>query len=96
MRVIRFRYHSAVIDTEARLAALLPQLRAAKWIALDTEADSLHAYPEKLCLMQISVEGRDALLDTLARIDFSPVLKILQERPAAAAAHLQLRPEAHL
>jgi ribonuclease D len=68
-----------VIDTEARLAALLPQLRAARWIAVDTEADSLHAYPEKLCLMQISIEGRDALVDTLTPVDLTPLLKILQE-----------------
>jgi ribonuclease D len=68
-----------VIDTEARLAILLPQLRAARWVAIDTEADSLHAYPEKLCLLQISVEGRDALLDTLAPLDLSPVLRLLHE-----------------
>ncbi len=69
----------AVIDTESKLAAVLPQLRAAKWVALDTEADSLHAYPEKLCLMQISVEGLDALLDTLAPMPFDAVLKILHD-----------------
>jgi ribonuclease D len=74
-----FQYPAGVIDTEARLAALLPQLRAAKWIALDTEADSLHAYPEKLCLMQISVDGLDALLDTLAPLDFAPVLRVLHD-----------------
>jgi ribonuclease D len=68
-----------VVDTETRLTALLPQLRAAKWIALDTEADSLHAYPEKLCLLQISVEGCDALLDTLAPLDFAPLLRLLHE-----------------
>jgi hypothetical protein len=32
-------------------------------IAVDTEADSLHAYPEKLCLLQISIAGVDELLD---------------------------------
>ena len=68
-----------MIDSEAKLAALLPKLRAAKWIALDTEADSLHAYPEKLCLMQVSIEGHDALLDTLARVDLAPVLRIFHD-----------------
>ncbi len=72
-------YHRLVIDTDARLAELLPRLRAAQWVALDTEADSLHAYPEKLCLMQISIEGRDALLDTLSSVDFAPLLKILHD-----------------
>jgi len=58
-----FPYIRAVIDTEEKLAPLLPQLSAASWIALDTEADSLHAYPEKLCLIQVSIEGSDHLLD---------------------------------
>ena len=68
-----------MIDSDAKLAVLLPELRAARWIALDTEADSLHAYPEKLCLMQVSIEGRDALLDPLARLDLRPVLDIFRD-----------------
>lgn len=68
-----------VIDTEEKLAALLPALRAAPWIALDTEADSLHAYPEKLCLLQISSEGVEALVDPLASIDLAPLLNIFHD-----------------
>jgi len=68
-----------VINTDAKLAELLPQLEAAPWIALDTEADSLHAYPEKLCLLQISITGCDALLDPLAPMDFAPILQICQD-----------------
>jgi ribonuclease D len=68
-----------VINSDAKLAALLPKLREAAWIALDTEADSLHAYPEKLCLLQVSIEGQDALLDTLAPVDFAPALKLFHE-----------------
>ena len=68
-----------MIFTDEKLAALLPQLRAAKWIALDTEADSLHAYPEKLCLIQISVDGRDQLLDPLAGLELAPVFDLLSQ-----------------
>ena len=67
-----------VIDTEEKLAALLPALRAAPWIALDTEADSLHAYPEKLCLLQISSEGVEALVDPLTPVDLAPLLDIFR------------------
>ena len=69
-----------MIATNERLAEWLPRLEAASWIALDTEADSLHAYPEKLCLMQISIPGEDVLLDPLSAVDLSPVLKILKDR----------------
>ena len=38
-------------------------------LAIDTEADSLHHYPEKVCLIQLSFEGRDYLVDALAESD---------------------------
>jgi ribonuclease D len=65
-----------VIDTQAKLSDALPALDAAPWIALDTEADSLHAYPEKLCLLQISYPHHDILVDPLARLDLAPLLDI--------------------
>ncbi len=50
---------------------------AAPWIAMDTEADSLHAYPEKVCLIQISLPGMDELIDPLSGIDLGPLFKTL-------------------
>jgi len=44
-----------VIASAQQLADLIRQIQAADRIALDTEADSLHSYREKLCLIQISV-----------------------------------------
>jgi ribonuclease D len=66
-----------VIDTEEKLAAFLPVVRAADWIAVDTEADSLHAYPEKVCLIQISTSAGDRLVDPLAAININPLLDAL-------------------
>jgi ribonuclease D len=45
---------------------------------MDTEADSLHAYPEKLCLIQISISGADELLDPLAKMDLKPLLEVFR------------------
>lgn len=59
------------------MAAFLPRLRAADWVALDTEADSLHAYPEKVCLIQISLEGHDQLVDPLAGFKLDSLLDAL-------------------
>ena len=73
----RGKYIPRVIDTEQRLAAFLPALRAATWVALDTEADSLHAYPEKICLIQISTVFGDRLIDPLARVALGPLLDAL-------------------
>jgi ribonuclease D len=68
-----------VIDTNDKLLELLPVLRKAEWIAIDTEADSLHAYPEKLCLIQISITGLDVLIDPLAAVDLTPLWPVLHE-----------------
>ena len=68
-------YTRAVIETDEKLAAFLPTLRAATWVAVDTEADSLHAYPEKVCLIQISTVAGDRLVDPLAGIDLAPLLE---------------------
>jgi ribonuclease D len=69
-----------VIDTQEKLAAFLPVMQAAAWLALDTEADSLHAYPEKVCLIQISTADGDRLVDPLAGIDLAPFLEALVGR----------------
>jgi ribonuclease D len=66
-----------VIDNELKLNQLATCLRDSPWIALDTEADSLHAYPEKICLIQITTPKGDELVDPLANIDLTPLLDVL-------------------
>ncbi len=66
-----------MIDTDAKLAALIPVIKSANWLALDTEADSLHAYPEKVCLIQITTAGGDELVDPLGEINLDPLLDAL-------------------
>ena len=66
-----------MIDTERKIEAFLPALRAATWVAVDTEADSLHAYPEKVCLIQVSTVAGDELIDPLARAKLDPLLEAL-------------------
>jgi ribonuclease D len=46
---------TSVIATDAPLHDLLKSIDVADRVALDTEADSLHSYREKLCLIQFSV-----------------------------------------
>ena len=76
-----FPSHCApVIDTQEKLAAFLPVMNAAAWLAIDTEADSLHAYPEKVCLIQISTTEGDRLIDPLAQMDINPFLDALVGR----------------
>ncbi|HZR19901.1 MAG TPA: HRDC domain-containing protein [Verrucomicrobiae bacterium] len=66
-----------MVDNEQKLQEFLPVLRNASWVAVDTEADSLHAYPEKVCLIQISTVDGDRLIDPLAEMVLDPVLDAL-------------------
>ena len=60
-----------LIDTPARFAALVQDLRHQKRIAVDTESNSLHAYKERVCLIQFSTPDTDYVLDPLAVDDLS-------------------------
>ncbi len=62
-----------LITTSAGLDAILPGLEPLSRIAVDTEADSLHCYQEKLCLVQMSFGGNDYLIDPLAGFDLAPL-----------------------
>lgn len=50
-----------------------------KRCCLDTEADSLHHYREKICLLQVACAGRFALVDPLAISDMTPLLELLDQ-----------------
>lgn len=69
-----------LIDTEEGLAAILPLLETEPRIAVDTEADSLHSYFEKLCLIQISIPGHDFLVDPLAGSSLEPLFGVWRGR----------------
>ena len=64
------------VDNEAHLAELIDQLGAKSIIAVDTESDSLYSYYEKVCLVQISTNTDDYIIDTLA-VDITPLGVIL-------------------
>ena len=69
-----------MISTASALATLCSELAGFDPIAVDTEADSLHCYFEKLCLIQISFDGRDLLVDPLAAVDLQPLFQVLATR----------------
>jgi ribonuclease D len=62
-----------VVDTPDALEALDQVLMAQPRVAVDTEANSLYAYQEQVCLIQVSVPGANYLVDPLALDDLSPL-----------------------
>src|SRR6201988_1941463 len=85
--VVRSSVQSSLIATDAQLGELLKKIAAADRVALDKEADSLHPYRKKLCLLQISVPAainppghNDFIVDPLAGIDLEPLREALQPK----------------
>jgi ribonuclease D len=78
---------SGLISTDAQVSDLLKEIEPAERVALDTEADSLHSYREKLCLLQISVPAEvndgghsEVIVDPLADFDLEPLRRALQAK----------------
>src|SRR5207244_10114143 len=69
-----------VIASVSQLTELLPQLESIDRVAVDIEADSLHCYREKLCLLQVSLPGRDYVVDPLAGVDLVPLCAALERK----------------
>src|SRR6266513_2808489 len=69
-----------VIASAPQLAELLSQIEKVDRVAVDTEADSLHCYREKLCLLQISLPDRDYIVDPLAGVDLAPLSAALKRK----------------
>lgn len=66
-----------LISTQEPLEKLLAELQPHDRIAVDTEADSLHCYREKLCLLQISIPDADFVVDPLSTVDLGPLRDLL-------------------
>lgn len=60
-----------LIETPERFAGLVQDLRRQRCVAVDTESNSLHAYKEKVCLIQFSTPETDYVLDPLALNDIN-------------------------
>lgn len=69
-----------MITRADELADLLVRVEKSDRVAIDTEADSLHCYAEKLCLLQFTVDGEDYLVDPLSDLDISPIFPTLNRQ----------------
>jgi ribonuclease D len=76
------------VRTPVELDALAQDLRGVPAVAVDTEADSLHHYPGKLCLVQISDgNGRGMLVDPLALPDLAALRDLFADGGTLKVLH---------
>ncbi|MBM2806816.1 MAG: rnd [Deltaproteobacteria bacterium] len=69
------------VRKRAALEALIERIGAAEKVGLDTEADSLHNYFEKVCLIQLSLRDEHYIVDPLAGLELGGFLEALAEKP---------------
>ena len=72
---------SQYIDNQSGLLDLVSRLEEVPELALDTEADSLHHYFEKVCLIQLAAGAENAIVDPLCGMDLSGLLALLAGKP---------------
>ncbi len=75
------------IDQPETWAKCLEVLRAADRFAVDLEANSLHAYREQICLIQVSTEDQDFIIDPLAGLDLSGFGALLSDPSVEKVFH---------
>ena len=62
---------AGIVNSPETYQQMLAHLATQDTIAIDTESNSLHAYHERVCLIQLSSSRRDFLLDPFAFKDLS-------------------------
>lgn len=68
-----------IVATPRALLALVERLIRESLLAVDLEADSLHHYQEKVCLIQISTPAESVIIDPLALPELLPLAPLLAD-----------------
>jgi len=71
--------HSPILTDSSSVSRLAAEMTKETTIAVDLEADSLHSYQEKVCLLQFSTPTQTVLVDPLAGCDLSPLGALLAD-----------------
>lgn len=68
-----------MVTTASRLAAAVQELSSQRMVSVDTESNSFHRYPERLCLIQLASENIIYVVDPLAVDDITPLGALLAD-----------------
>jgi len=76
-----------IVSRPAQLGVAVRELVGSHAIALDTESNSYHHYPEQLCLIQIASRHKVYIIDTIALDDLAPLRDILADVSIKKVVH---------
>lgn len=74
------------VDSDDTLRTWCERLRSHERIAIDTEANSMFVYNERICLVQVSTPQDDLLIDPLA-VDLAPLGPVLSDPSVQKVLH---------
>lgn len=75
------------VGTSRELDAMIERIRSYELLAIDTEADSLHSYFDKVCLVQITSDGEDWIVDPLAGFPLHGLGEIFEDPTFVKVLH---------
>lgn len=76
-----------LIDRQAQWRECQAALRAEPRLAIDVEGNSMYAYQERVCLIQISIPAADYIIDPEAELDLSPLGNLLDDASVEKVFH---------
>ncbi|GJM40823.1 MAG: ribonuclease D [Ardenticatenaceae bacterium] len=76
-----------LITTQSDWQICLERLKAEPRLAIDLEANSMHAYREEVCLIQISIPNQDYIIDPLGVKDLKGLGEIVQNPTVEKVFH---------
>jgi ribonuclease D len=68
-----------IITNSVQLDGAVRRMLESQAIAVDTESNSRHHYPEQLCLIQIATRNNVYIIDTIILKDIGPLQKVLAD-----------------
>ena len=68
-----------LIDTELKLLELVEILKRETLLGVDTESDSYYSYKDRICVIQISTETSDFIVDSITTKSVEPLRSIFED-----------------
>jgi ribonuclease D len=76
-----------IVSQAAQLDAAVKAMLGSRAIALDTESNSFHHYPEQLCLIQIATRHKVYVIDTIVLKDIASLKEVLADASIIKVVH---------
>ena len=85
--IVRRTLPVEVITERTRLIVAIEKMASTDAVALDTESNSLHHYPEQLCLIQTATRDAVYIVDPISLRDVEPMRKVLIDDSVVKVIH---------